>query len=108
MLTWSTFAALKLISSCADAAVPLAASIARPCTSSRRESEPLSKRLNKLELIDSMAISFGFEHEIGMTNSRAIACPWVRGSVIYGEHLCQVRSCPSRRFVALQWYVGYR
>jgi len=61
------FAVLKLMSSWADAAVPLAASIARPWTSSRRESEPFSKRLNRLEMIDSMAISFGLENGISMT-----------------------------------------
>src|SRR5258708_1517371 len=81
------FAVLKLMSSCADAAVPLAASIARPWTSSRRESEPFSKRLNRLEMIDSMAISFSLENGIRLTiDSRTIACHWVRGSVMYGEH----------------------
>src|SRR5580704_9017581 len=49
------------MTSCADAAVPLAASIARPWTSSRRESEPFSKRLTRLEMIDSMTISFDLE-----------------------------------------------
>jgi hypothetical protein len=61
MLTWSIFAVLKPMTSCADAAVPLAASIVRPWTSSRRESEPFSNRLNRLEMIDSMAISFDLE-----------------------------------------------
>src|SRR5215471_1629236 len=80
------FAALKLMSSCADAAVPLAASIARPWTSSRRESEPFSKRLNRLEMIDSMAISFGMEKWDWLDDSRTIARHWVRGSAMYGEH----------------------
>src|SRR5215467_4272843 len=57
MLTWSIVAVLKLRSSCAAAAVPLAASIASPRTRSRRLSEPCSKRATRLEMIDSMAAS---------------------------------------------------
>src|SRR6266581_9194451 len=85
-LTWSMFADLKLMSSWADAAVPLAASIARPWTSSRRESEPFSKRLNRLEMIDSMATSLSLQNDIWHYDSRTIAPHWVRGSVRYGEH----------------------
>src|SRR5262245_65817173 len=66
-LTWSMFADLKLMSSCADAAVPLAASIARPWTNSLRESEPFSKRLKRLEKIDSMEIAPSLPNDIGMT-----------------------------------------
>src|SRR5262249_1854087 len=54
MLTWSISAVLKSMSSWAVAAVPLAASSARPRTSSRRESDPFSKRVKRLEMIDSM------------------------------------------------------
>src|SRR5262245_8477836 len=57
MLIWSMVAVLKLRSSCAFTAVPLAASMARPCTSSRRLSAPFSKRATRLEIIDSMLLS---------------------------------------------------
>src|SRR5215467_2437565 len=57
MLTWSISAVLKSRSSWAAAAVPLAASSARPRTSSRRESDPFSKRVKRLEMIDSMSAS---------------------------------------------------
>src|SRR5206468_2255073 len=45
------------MSSWAVAAVPLAASNARPRTSSRRESDPFSKRVKRPEMIDSMSAS---------------------------------------------------
>src|SRR2546422_11404382 len=51
-------AALKSRSSWAAAAVAPAANVARPETRSRRLSEPRSKRVNRLEMIDSMAMSF--------------------------------------------------
>src|SRR5262249_41247691 len=50
-------AALKLRSSWAATVVPLAANIASPRTRSRRLSEPCSKRVTRLEMIDSMAAS---------------------------------------------------
>src|SRR5271169_4850145 len=57
MLTWSMVAALKLRPSCALAAVPPAASIARPRTSSRRLNNPFSKRDTRFETIASMSSS---------------------------------------------------
>ena len=39
------------------AAVALAASNVRPCTSSRRLNEPFSKRVTRFEMIDSMFLS---------------------------------------------------
>src|SRR5499427_1023707 len=58
MLTWSMLAPPKSRSSWATAAVLPAASVARPETSSRRLSEPFSKRAKRLEMIDSMSASF--------------------------------------------------
>src|SRR5262245_20033251 len=55
MLTWSISAVLKSMSSWAVATVPLAASNPRPRTSSRRESDPFSKRVKRLEMIDSIS-----------------------------------------------------
>src|ERR1700694_3933524 len=57
MLTWSMFAPLKP-ASCASAGVPPAAtSIARPRINSRRVSAPFSKRVTRLEMIDSIQTS---------------------------------------------------
>src|SRR5947207_15883188 len=58
MLMWSTVEVLKSTPSCAEAAVPVAARAASPRTRSRRLSEPFSKRATRLEIIDSMAVSF--------------------------------------------------
>src|SRR5438046_1869546 len=60
MLMWSMSAVLKSISFWATAAVPPAANNARPETSSRRLSEPFSNWLRRLEMIDSIKISFLF------------------------------------------------
>src|SRR5262249_23671201 len=59
MLTWSMSAVLKSISSWAAlAAVPVAASIARPRTSCRRLRAPFSNWLTRLEMIASMTTPF--------------------------------------------------
>src|SRR5437660_9496313 len=58
MLMWSTVEVLKSTPSCAEAAVPVAARAASPRTRSRRLSEPFSKRATRLEIVDSMAVSF--------------------------------------------------
>jgi hypothetical protein len=47
------------------AAVPLAASIARLRTRSRRLSEPRSKRPTRLEMIDSMSASLARKMDFG-------------------------------------------
>src|SRR3954467_12651100 len=65
MLTWSIVAALKLSSSCAAAAVPPAASMARLRTRSRRLSEPRSKRPTRVEMIDSMSASLARTLDFG-------------------------------------------
>src|SRR5437867_2603796 len=58
-------APLKSRPSWATAAVPPAANIARPETRSRRLSEPLSKRVKRLAMIDSMAMSFRSKDGLG-------------------------------------------
>src|ERR1700738_2907102 len=70
MLTWSMVAALKLRPSCALAAVPPAASIARPRTSSRRLKDPFSKRDTRFEMIASMSSSLVVSSAVRASRSK--------------------------------------
>src|SRR5271154_1507553 len=96
------FAALKLISSWAVATVPLAASIARPRTSSRREREPSSKRVTRLEMIESMAISLrsmsGISNEIVLqSNSIGVGIAFsLAPLVVHTDCVADVRAAQFR------------
>src|SRR5260221_12848807 len=63
-------AALKLRPSCALAAVPPAASIARPRTSSRRLNSPISKRDTRFEMIASMSPSLVLSPAVRASRSK--------------------------------------